>query len=139
MADALERDLTDLTTRADIERLVDTFYDRIRADALLGPIFDGVAQVDWSVHLPLMYSFWETVLFGVPGFKGNPLATHIALGTKTPLTSREFNHWVALFHQTVDELFDGVVAADAKHRAVQIATTMQYHLSAARSAGLPVL
>lgn len=125
--------MTDLTSRADIERLVDTFYERVRADDRLGPIFDEVAHVDWATHLPNMYAFWEAVLFGVAGFKGNPLATHHALAQQTPLTAREFDRWVDLFHESVDQLFAGAVAAEAKQRAAQIAATLQYHLSLDRA------
>ncbi|MCC7125353.1 MAG: group III truncated hemoglobin, partial [Acidobacteria bacterium] len=122
--------MTDIASRTDIERLVDTFYDRIRADALLGPIFDDVARVDWPAHLPKMYSFWETVLFGTAGYKGNPLTAHLALAQQTPLTAREFDHWLLLFHQTVDDLFTGEMAREAKQRAGRIATIMQHHVSA---------
>ena len=42
----------DLTGRADIERLVNTFYEEIRGDEMLGFIFDDVAKTDWVAHLP---------------------------------------------------------------------------------------
>lgn len=129
--------MTDLRSRADIERLVDTFYTRIRVDRRLGPIFNETARVDWPTHLPRMYAFWEAVLFGVAGFKGNPLATHLALAQQTPLTSREFDQWVDLFHQSVDELFAGPMAVEAKQRAVHIAATMQDHLAAAQDREAP--
>ena len=121
--------MTDLSSRPDVERLVDAFYDRVREDDLLGPIFNDVARVDWAEHLPKMYAFWEAVLFGVPGFKGNPMATHLALAQRTPLTSVEFDRWIGLFHETIDTLFAGPVATEAKRRSVQIAMTMQHHLS----------
>ena len=79
----------DIASRADIERLVNGFYERVRGDELLGPIFDDVAQTDWALHLPKMYDFWEGVLFGVAGFRGNrcpsivnsPAACHWATGS----------------------------------------------------------
>jgi hemoglobin len=125
----------DLSSREDIVCLVDRFYTRVQADALLGPIFTDVAHVDWDVHLPKMYDFWCSVLFGAADFKGNPLAVHLALGRITPLTSREFDRWVALFRETVDEVASGPIAEDAKRRAVRIADVMQYHLAAAATAG----
>jgi hemoglobin len=130
--------MTDITSRADVERLVDTFYEHVRGDDLLGPIFDEVARVDWVTHLPKMYAFWEAVLFGVAGFKGNPLATHLALARKTPLTAREFHRWVALFHEAVDRLFAGPTAREAKRRAEHIAATMHYHVTAAGGAAVRV-
>jgi hemoglobin len=119
----------DIETRADIEVLVNAFYTRVRADELLGPIFDGVARVDWDEHLPKMYDFWELVLFGSSRFKGNPLAAHRALARQTPLGGREFGRWIELFHTTVDELFAGAVADEARLRALRIAAVMQHHIT----------
>ena len=63
--------MKDLSSRADVERLVDAFYVRVRDDRQLGPIFNDVARVDWAVHLPKMYAFWDAVLFGTPGTKAS--------------------------------------------------------------------
>jgi hemoglobin len=125
---------SDLTPGAGVVRLVDAFYTRVRADDCIGPIFNDVAKVNWAAHLPKMYTFWDSVLFGVPGFKGNPLAVHLVLAGRTPLTPREFDRWVSVFHATVDELFAGPMATEAKQRAVRIATMMQYHIAAAAAA-----
>lgn len=118
----------DIASRQDIVRLVDTFYSQVREDDLLGFIFDDVAQVDWSMHLPRMYDFWEAVLFGAATFKGNPLAVHQQLAMLTPLTRREFERWLQLFHGTVDALFDGEIAHEAKVRSARIASVMLYHV-----------
>lgn len=122
-----------LATHDDVVRLVNAFYDRVRVDDLLGPIFNDIARVDWDAHLPKMYAFWSSVLFGTAGFRGNPLAVHRALAQRAPLTAVEFDRWVMLFHATVDELFSGHVADDAKVRAIRIAATMQYHIEADRN------
>jgi hemoglobin len=127
---ALPSIMTDLSSRADIERLVDAFYARVQVDSRLGPIFNDVARVDWATHLPKMYAFWESVLFGASGFKGNPLAVHRALARHTELTPQDFDRWLHLFSETVDELFSGPVADDAKARAHRIATVMQFHIAA---------
>jgi len=124
--------LPDIDSREDVERLVDTFYDRIRTDDVLGPIFNDVARVDWAEHLPKMYAFWDAVLFGTAGFKGNPLAVHLQLAELTPLGAREFDRWLALFQANVDGLFSGPVADEAKVRAARIAVVMQQHIIAAR-------
>ena len=124
----LTRAAADLTSRADIVQLVDAFYERVRRDSLLGPIFDDVARVDWPAHLPRMYDFWETVLFGSATFKGDPLAVHRDLARLTPLTAREFDHWVDLFHRTIDDHFAGPGAHDAKLRAARIAVNLQRHI-----------
>jgi len=126
----------DLSSRADIVRLVDHFYDRVRTDDLLGPIFNDIARIDWSSHLPKMYDFWESVLFGSAQFKGNPLAVHRALAARAPMTDAAFGRWVVLFHATVDALFAGLMADQVKDRAVRIAMTMQYHIKADAAVGV---
>lgn len=123
----------DLTLTTDVVRLVDAFYDRVRADPLLGPIFDDVARVDWSRHLPKMYAFWQSVLFGAPGFKGDPLTVHAELAQRVRLSEREFARWLALFDGSVDSLFAGPGAELAKQRAARIATVMQHRLAADRA------
>jgi hemoglobin len=109
------------------------FYDRLRDDPLLGPIFDDVAHVDWATHLPRMYDFWESVLFGQATFKGAPLVVHRALAGLTPLTTAAFARWVALFQMTVDDLFTGPMANHAKNRAARIAVTMENNIMMASS------
>jgi hemoglobin len=125
----------DLDSRDAIVELVDAFCAHVRADDLLGPIFDDVAQVDWAAHLPRMYAFWDSVLFGTPGFKGNPLAVHLQLGRRARLTAREFERWLELFNGSVDALFAGPGAEAAKARAARIATVMLHHLDAQRRPG----
>jgi hemoglobin len=122
----------DIDSREDIERLVDTFYDRIRTDDILGPIFNDVARVDWAEHLPKMYAFWDAVLFGTAGFKGNPLGVHLQLAELTALGAREFDRWLALFQANVDAQFSGPMAGEAKQRAARIAVVMQQHIAAAQ-------
>src|SRR5690349_21165879 len=48
---------TDIATEKDIKTLVDSFYDKVNADPLLSPIFNGIAKVEWEHHLPTMYAF----------------------------------------------------------------------------------
>jgi hemoglobin len=125
----MTRERFDITSRPDVMRLVNTFYGHVRGDELLGPIFDDVARVDWATHLPRMYDFWESLLFGTATFKGTPLVVHRALARRTPLTRRAFDRWVALFHTTVDDLFEGVVADNAKRSAARIAVIMLHNIA----------
>jgi hemoglobin len=119
----------DITSRADIEAFVDAFYARVRRDDILGPIFDDVAQTDWTEHLPKMYDFWHTVLFGVSAFRGNPLGVHLALNTQVSLGPAAFARWLALFHATIDASFSGPCAEETKIRAARIAGVMQHHIA----------
>lgn len=114
----------DLEDRSDIERLVNTFYGRVRGDAVIGFIFDQVAQVDWETHLPKMYAFWERVLFGTGNFRGNPLAAHAALVSRTEMGRPQFDRWLSLFLETIDELFVGERASHLKRSAEDMANVI---------------
>lgn len=108
----------------DIKKLVDLFYQRIQDHPNLGPIFNHIAGVSWDSHLEKMYSFWNTVLFSEPGYKGSPTEVHLNLSQKAHMPQALFDEWVSLFSQTVDDLFEGDVAELAKKRATIIAWSM---------------
>lgn len=97
----------ELAGRAEIEELVDAFYEKVQEDEMLGFIFTDVAKTNWETHLPKMYGFWETVLFGTGGFTGNPLAAHAKLVPLTEMGRAQFDRWLAVFEETVDGLFVG--------------------------------
>ena len=120
----------DIESREDVELLVNTFYDGIKVHNLLSPIFNVSANVNWETHLPKMYSFWSSLLLGEHSFTGNPMATHIALSKNIPLTSLEFSEWIQLFNATVDDLFEGEKANEAKIRAANIARLMLFKIEA---------
>jgi hemoglobin len=101
----------------DIKLLVDTFYDRIREDKLLAPIFDERIQDRWPIHLEKMYKFWQTVLLQEHTYFGSPFPPHAQL----PVGHEHFAAWLALFNKTVDELFTGEKATEAKWRAQKMA------------------
>lgn len=100
-------DSHDLRDRSDIVCLVNRFYDRVRADPILGPIFNDIARVHWETHLPKMYDFWDTMLFRAGNFRGNPLAAHARLIPQADMSKATFDQWLKLFTETVRELFEG--------------------------------
>jgi hemoglobin len=108
----------DITSRVDIERLVNSFYSKVQADDLLAPVF---SHVDWPKHLPIMYSFWTFALLGEIGYKSNMVQKHLGL----PIKPEHFNQWLSLFNSTVDELFAGEKAEEAKSRAYSMAVVIQ--------------
>jgi len=97
----------------------------------LGHIFDDVAKVDWPSHLPKMYSFWASILLAEYSFSGNPMQKHIALSKMTEITDREFSEWLQLFTESVDSLFLGEKADEAKLRAGNIARLMLHNIQTA--------
>lgn len=111
--------LSDIETFEDVKRLVDSFYEKVNRDQLLGPIFNDVAQVDWDAHLPKMYRFWESMLFQAATYAGAPFPKHAIL----PVAQEHFERWVALFVETVKENFAGPKAEEAQMRAGCIADT----------------
>ncbi|WP_369426419.1 group III truncated hemoglobin [Pontibacter anaerobius] len=80
-------------------------------------MFEERIQDRWPKHLETMYSFWQTVLLYEPTYQGRPGAKHIAL----PVGAEHFERWLVLFFTTIDELFTGKKAAEAKWRAEKMA------------------
>jgi hemoglobin len=119
----------DITARRDIILLVDTFYDTIRKDEMLGYIFDNIAHVNWVKHLPIMYDFWENTLFFTGSYSGNPVLSHTHLHKLFPLTKAHFDHWNVLFVTTIDDLFEGAKAELAKQRALSISIVLQIKIA----------
>ncbi|TAE35446.1 MAG: group III truncated hemoglobin [Sphingobacteriales bacterium] len=118
----------DIENAHDIKILVDTFYQKAVKNNLLGPIFNDIAKVNWEHHLPVMYSFWSSVLLGTAGYVGNPMDAHFRLNQKITLTDTDFNTWKDLFVQTVADLFEGEIANEAKKKAISIADLMFYKI-----------
>jgi hemoglobin len=132
-------ELPDITDRADLVRLVDGFYARVRSDAKLGPVFDDVAQVDWAKHLPKLYDFWDTVLFRANTFRGNLVGAHARLIPEAGMKQELFDHWLALFRQTVEENFSGVKAGHIIRCAEDMAAVIhgKIHAVPACGGGIP--
>jgi hemoglobin len=114
-----------LDNPAAVRQLVDAFYEEVRADALLAPLFAGV---NWPEHLPRMYAFWEGLLLGTPGFQGNPMQTHLRLHQQTPFLDVHFQRWVGLFRGVVEARFCGEGALAALAHAQRIACAIQFRV-----------
>lgn len=122
----------DITTRQDIELLVNTFYDKVKKDDTIGFIFNQVIGEDWSHHLPIMYSFWETVLLQKAGYTGNPVKKHIDIDRQIPLQDAHYQRWVSLWNETVDSLFEGANADEIKNRASLMMNLISIKIQMAR-------
>ncbi len=115
----------DITNRADIELLINCFYDKVKKDPLIAFFFTEVVPVNWETHLPVMYGFWENIILFSGAYEGNPMAKHKTIHQKCPMKMEHFQRWTSLFTETVGELFEGDKAELAKQRAMSIATVMQ--------------
>jgi hemoglobin len=114
----------DIMGKEDIKRLVNAFYDRVRNDELIAHFFIEVIQVHWDTHLPVMYAFWENVLFHRGTYTGNPMEKHLRIHALSTMEPKHFERWLKLFFATVDELYEGERASLIKVRAKSIADVM---------------
>jgi hemoglobin len=121
---------TDLADLKDVQLLVDTFYSNVRKDALLAPIFNERIGERWPEHLEKMYKFWQTLLLKEHTYFGSPFPPHMQL----PIDSTHFTAWLTLFNKTVDELFAGPIAEDAKWRGAKMAELFAYKLEYSKTA-----
>ncbi|MFZ1454947.1 MAG: group III truncated hemoglobin [Saprospiraceae bacterium] len=115
----------DILNRQDIESVVNHFYDKVRKDDILSRMFD---HVDWEKHLPVMYDFWDNVLFYTGKYTGNPMAKHLMAHGRNPMTSTHFERWLKLFYEVLDESYVGKNTTLLKERANSIAKIMQIKL-----------
>ncbi|MCA0401240.1 MAG: group III truncated hemoglobin [Proteobacteria bacterium] len=121
-------------TRDLISQVVHAFYDEIRADALLGPIFGKrIAPERWPAHLETMVEFWSSVLLLTGSYKGKPVPAHLQLGVE----DAHFRHWLALFGQVTARLCTAEIAALFMERATRIADSLRFAIATAEAGDGP--
>lgn len=109
-------------TEDTIRELVYAFYDRVRDDALLGPIFDNALAGRWDDHLPKMVRFWTSLVLGSKTYRGNVQQVHQPLPGIEP---KHFSHWLYLFLDTVQARFLPEAAVQFMEPALRIAQSLQ--------------
>ena len=109
-----------------IERLVDGFYDRVRADPLLGPVFASRIE-DWGPHLEQMKLFWSSVALMSGVYHGRPMPKHLPL----PVDARHFDRWLELFEATAHDLCPPAAADHFIERARRIAESLELGIAGA--------
>jgi hemoglobin len=118
--------------------LVERFYDKVRVDPLLGPVFNPLVD-DWDAHKVLMTSFWATVALGSGHYRGNPLAKHQPL----PIGMEHFQRWLALWRETAQQVLDADAAtmmigyAERIGYGMRVGMGLTRHLRG-RESGIPV-
>jgi hemoglobin len=110
---------------ADIARLVPLFYERVRADPELGPVFNETVT-DWPAHIERLIAFWSSVSNGTGLYKGNPMAAH--LKHRAQMSPVLFERWLALWAATAAEVLSPAAAAAVQTRARRIAQSLQLAL-----------
>jgi len=106
-----------------IAALVHQFYDGVRADTELAPIFNAAIGSHWEPHLERMVDFWSTVMLGSRNFQGNVFGKHMLLNGVEP---EHFTRWLAMFEATAQRLFEPAIAAEFITTARRIAGSLQY-------------
>lgn len=120
----------DISSLGDIKLLVNTFYAKVQDDDLIGPIFNQKMLGRWPEHLEKMYRFWQTILLEEHTYSGSPFPPHKQL----PIDQSHFDRWMELFTSTVDFLFVGKIAEEAKIRAANMAYMFNYKIEYFRDA-----
>ncbi len=114
----------DIETLEDIQQMVNNFYEVVRKDELIGPIFNNIIQDRWPQHLEKMYRFWQTVLLDERTYQGTPFAPHAVM----PLELAHFERWLELFKANLAEHYEGSKASEALWRAEKMAEMFQIKL-----------
>ena len=117
-------------TEAMIAEVVHGFYERVRADAALGPVFDRVIAPDaWPIHLQRMCDFWSSVMLMTGRYKGAPMPAHVAIPEISPAL---FARWLELFSETTGEVCPPAARELFVARAGMIARSLQLGIAASR-------
>ncbi|MEP3838476.1 MAG: group III truncated hemoglobin [Algibacter sp.] len=128
---------TDIQTREDVALLVTSFYKKVRVHAVLGPFFNHVIK-DWDAHLEKLTTFWESSLFMTRKldhkYHGDPLAAHVKVDkdNNNSISELHFGLWLNLWFETLEELFEGEVAENAKRRARKMGSFLYLKIFEAR-------
>ncbi|WP_163401380.1 group III truncated hemoglobin [Flavobacterium fluviatile] len=123
--------LQDISNIEDIKLLVNTFYEKVQNDDLIGPVFNEKMMGRWPEHLEKMYRFWQTILLEEHTYSGSPFPPHKQL----PVNQSHFDRWMEIFTSTVDSLFVGKLAEEAKVRAANMAFMFNYKIEYFRNGG----
>jgi hemoglobin len=118
----------DLGSRSQIHDLVVRFYREIVFDDLLGPVFEEVAEVDWSTHIPKLIDYWCRVLLGEPGYDGYILHAHQEVHEIESFRPELFDRWYFLFVEAIDAGWRGPIAERAKAHAARTAGVLSGRL-----------
>ncbi|MBV7267689.1 group III truncated hemoglobin [Winogradskyella luteola] len=124
----------DIKTREDIFKLVSNFYIKVRKDKVLGLFFNNTIK-DWDAHLQHLTTFWESSLFLKTKYHGNPIEAHVKVDAahNNSITELHFGLWLNLWFETIDELFEGDYAENAKRRARKMGTFLYLKIFEART------
>jgi hemoglobin len=108
-----------------IKPLVEAFYAKVRADALLAPVFNS-AIADWDDHHARLVDFWSSIMLASGRYKGSPLALHLLHADA--MTPERFARWLELWRQCSSATLEPAAAASVQAKATRIADSFQLAL-----------
>lgn len=114
--------MTTRITEGEIRDLVFTFYDRVRSDERLGPVFERTLNGRWEAHLEKMCDFWSGVLLATGRFRGDPVRAHAEIRGIHP---EHFDRWLDLFELTAVETLRPHHAIDVVARATRMRVVLE--------------
>ncbi len=117
--------MKDITSRKDIEYIMNVFYSQVLSDPKIGVFFTEIVKINLIEHLPRITDFWEQQLFRTGGYKKNVLQIHKNIHSIKQIEKIHFDTWLLLFNKTIDQNFVGEKANMIKTRALSIATVIQ--------------
>ncbi len=126
---SLMNEKKDIQNREDLLQLVTRFYEKLLGDDSISYLFTEIAKIDLQHHLPVLVDFWDAILFQSDTYRKNAMQPHLDLHKQSALQKHHFETWLRYFKESVDELFEGEKAFQAKERATSIATVMQIKIS----------
>lgn len=114
-------------TETMIEELVRAFYAKVRADEVLGPIFEAKIR-DWEPHLQQMFAFWSSVALMTGRYHGTPMVKH----NRLPVDASHFDRWLGLFEETAREVCPPQAVTHFMERARRIASSLEMGVAGAQ-------
>ncbi|MEZ2210073.1 group III truncated hemoglobin [Sinorhizobium sp. CB7] len=105
-----------MPTEEQISEVLRKFYDRVRKDDQIGPVFAVVE--DWDEHLERLGEFWSSVMLMSGRYKGNPVSMHLMHAPR--IRPEMFSRWLELWRITTDEILPSQSALAMQAKATRI-------------------
>jgi len=116
-----------------LARLVDRFYAAVRADALIGPVFNDAID-DWPLHLEKLAAFWSSLMLTSARYKGSPMAAH--LKHRARITPPMFDRWLVLWREATEAEMPPAAARSMQAKAARIAESFKLALGSRALQGI---
>ena len=110
---------------AQLRQLVDVFYERVRRDEEIGPIFNDAVS-DWPHHLGKITDFWHSVMFGSGRYPGGLMMRHFM--HRDRIKPEHFERWLALWRMTTAERMPPEMAEVLQDRAERVGESLKLGL-----------